>query len=129
MEGEVMGSESKEFRRVIQLPYWRRAEADLILEAWQDSGETLAAFARRWSVNVGRLARWVAEMDEEERPSLGFHRVELVNANSARVTVDATPRLLAELACGAWTVRVPIGFDPEEMGCLLRLVCEEVAAC
>ena len=35
--------------------YWREADARVIVEAWEQSGETGAAFARRLGVHPQRL--------------------------------------------------------------------------
>ena len=42
--------------------YWNEAKARGIIDAWQQSGETLAAFARRLGVNHERLRRWASRL-------------------------------------------------------------------
>ena len=50
--GSVRGAE---LRAVLQGDYWRAESAELIVTAWEQSGETLTAFARRHGV---RRDRW-----------------------------------------------------------------------
>lgn len=37
--------------------YWRPDSAELVVAAWERSGETLAAFARRYGLRRDRLSR------------------------------------------------------------------------
>jgi transposase-like protein len=45
-------------RAALREGYWRAESAKLIVKAWEQSGESLAAFARRHGLRRERLARW-----------------------------------------------------------------------
>ena len=75
-------------------------------DAWHENGETLSAFARRWSLKTKRIARWAAQL-EEERRSVRFHPLRVVECvepvMEAPSAVDIE-RILAEVVCERWTV-------------------------
>ena len=52
---------------------WQEAEARAVIETWQQSGETLAAFARRRGLNRRRLVRWVSRLRAGESKAMRFH--------------------------------------------------------
>ena len=54
------------------LRYWRAAEARGVVEAWEESGETLAGFARRYGIHRRRLGRWVEQLAPEEGEGGGW---------------------------------------------------------
>ena len=73
--GSVRGSE---LRTALQVGYWRAASAELIVTAWEQSGETLAVFARRHGVRRERLARWRDRLRQARGPArLRFHPVKV----------------------------------------------------
>ena len=45
-------------RAAAQSKYWRERNADLVLTALDESGQSLASFAREWGINRARLSRW-----------------------------------------------------------------------
>ena len=57
-------------------PYWREADAVMVLSLWRDSGQTLSAFARQYSLSVQRLRRWHRRLEDQELPK--FHPVQVV---------------------------------------------------
>jgi hypothetical protein len=104
--------------------YWHEAEARAIIETWRQSGETLAAFARRRSLNRRRLVRWVSRLRASDPGPVQFHPV--------RVTGEETrgPRAASiEIEFGASRrVRVSPGFATEDLRRVLAVL-EEVVAC
>lgn len=51
-------SQSITVREAVSSGYWHEEEARAVVAAWRASGERLAVFARRHSVQPRRLARW-----------------------------------------------------------------------
>jgi transposase-like protein len=97
--------------------YWRAAEAEQVLAAWQRSGQSVAAFAGRHGVSEARLLRWRARL----KPAAPvFHPVRVV-ARAAPMAVPSPEPLTLELR-GGRRVRVPVGFDPELLEALVRTV-------
>ena len=102
-------SKSIDVQNVAACSYWCEEDARVIVGAWQASGETLSAFARRYRVDPRRVARWAGRL--EASASVRFHPV--------RVTRDAGPRPSAggieiELPSGA-RIRLPHGFEAEDL--------------
>lgn len=97
--------------------YWRARDAEQVLAAWRRSGQSAATFARQQGLNHSRLLRW----RERLGPSAPvFHPVRVVK----RVGTIATPApapLELELK-GGRRIRVPAGFDPEQLEALVRTV-------
>lgn len=62
---------------VLESPYWRQADASLVLAAWSKSGLSLSAFAGRHGIEAKRLWRWHERL-REKATATAFHRVRLV---------------------------------------------------
>ena len=62
---------------VASRPYWREADARVIVKAWQASDETLARFAQRHRVHRGRLSRWTLRLGSAEPGPVRFHSVQV----------------------------------------------------
>jgi transposase len=76
---ESMARRNAEVARISERGYWSEEEARVVVEAWQESGETMASFARRHGVQAKRVARWVRRLQEpEERTPSGFLPVRVV---------------------------------------------------
>ena len=74
-----MARRNAEVARISERGYWSEEEARVVVEAWQESGETMASFARRHGVQAKRVARWVRRLQEpEERTPSGFLPVRVV---------------------------------------------------
>lgn len=99
-------------RRVAKKGYWREAEARVILAALAESGEGLAAFARRHEVDPRRLGRWRSRLGEGKEASVRFHPVQLSSVAQPRVPESSGIEI--ELA-GGRRVRVGHGFDAEDL--------------
>jgi hypothetical protein len=64
--------------------YWREADARVIVEAWRQSGETGAAFARRVGVHPRRLWWWASRLRRLEVTAMRFHPVRVASADTSR---------------------------------------------
>ena len=109
-------SKAIDVRNVAASSYWGEEDARVIVAAWQASGETLSAFARRYHVDRRRVARWAGRL--EASTPVRFH--------SVRVTQDAEPRpsaqeIVIELPNGA-RIRLPPGFEAEDLRRLLSVL-------
>ena len=95
--------------------YWREAEARVMVAAWRDSGESLAAFCDRYGIASKRVSRWVKRLSAAE---MQFHPVEVVHG-----TEPTDERLELELVSGA-TVRLPPGFAVDDLRHILGVLAE-----
>ena len=114
-------------REVAGRPYWREAEARVLVEAWQGSGEMLAGFARRHGVEPRRLARWVRRFERGADEGVRFHPVRLLEQQAEPEGSGSGAPIEIELAHGR-RVCVPRGFEEEDLRRVL-VVLGEVAAC
>jgi transposase-like protein len=80
---------------------WTADEARTIFEAWQQSGESLAAFARRHHVSAARLYWWKRRIAEVPMPgpsgSVAFAAASIVGAEPM-VTVRLPGEITIEVA-------------------------------
>lgn len=95
--------------------YWRERDAELVLSAWADSGQSLSAFGRQYSISVSRLRRWKRRLADKPLPL--FHSVEVINGPR----MDASNDLELVLRNGRRVV-VRAGFDEETLERLAQLV-------
>ena len=103
--------------------YWNEAKARGIVAAWQQSGETLAAFARRLGVNRKRLRRWASRLGVREPKAIRFHPVQ-VRERASGLLAAAIEIDLGAKCC----IRVPRGFGAEDLRRVLA-VFNEVTPC
>lgn len=104
--------------------YWREDDARRIVEAWQDSREPIARFARRLGVDWRRVSRWATRLGRSEEARLRFHPV--------RVTDEPAPRrgvayIDIEVGRGR-CVRVAPGFATDDLRRVLAVL-EEPRPC
>ena len=103
-------------------PYWHEADARVIIEAWQQGGETASAFARRLGVDSRRLWRWAARLRTAEPAPVHFHPV--------RVASDGADHRAASIEIelgGGRRIRVAAGFEAEDLRRVLAVL--EAATC
>ena len=98
--------------------YWREADARVVVDAWRESGEGLARFARHQGVDPRRLGRWVKRLGRAGGQSPQFHPVRLVE-NAP--TIESGAPIEVELATGQ-RVLVPHGFATEDLRRVLALL-------
>jgi hypothetical protein len=107
-------------------PYWREAEARVVVESWRRSGEPLSGYARRCRVDPKRIARWASRLGKPKLTAgaaLRFHPVRLADdgARQGGFTIEI------ELPYGR-RVRVAPGFDPEDLWGVVAVL-EAAAKC
>jgi transposase-like protein len=106
-----MASKNKDVGRVASLRYWQAEDARVVVEAWKESGEGLAAFARRHGIRPRRLRQWATRL-EAASEALSFHPVQVVEAPSReRAQRDPIEIVLGE----GYSVRVPPGFAAQDL--------------
>jgi hypothetical protein len=92
----------------------------------------MRAFAERWELNPGRIARWKKRLENEpDGEAVDFLPVRIVEPSRPAPVEPPRPastRWVAEVARRDWAVRVPTGFEDRELARLLRVV-EEVESC
>jgi len=129
-----MDESSRELRRVAGLKYWREADAQIVVDAWKDSRESVGCFARRWKLTPSRVDRWARRLICEPAPEpaeMVLHPVRVIEATTAEDLPNSDPTAnasawIAEVVRGDWTVNVPHGFQAGEL-CRLLDVIDEVA--
>lgn len=103
---------------VLGRPYWRSGDAERVLEAWRQSGQSMAAFAREQGLSRARLARWHGRL--RDRP-VAFHPVRVVG-DSPGLAKSVRPTTVDLVLAGGRRVVVGRGFDPELLEKLVRVV-------
>ena len=104
--------------RIAGLPYWRAAEAGVVVDAWRRSGETLGAFGERYGIHPRRLGRWADKHDREDEPPVVFHPVRLAEG---REREGWGAPLEIEVGAG-FMVRVAPGFAAEDLARVLEVL-------
>ena len=115
-----MARKRTEVARITERGYWSEEDARVVVDAWQESGETMASFARRHGVQAKRVARWVRRLQEsEERAPSSFFPVRVVrraDSDSRKVKSGI------ELVRRGWRVRVAPAFVAEDFERVLEVL-------
>jgi transposase-like protein len=104
--------------------YWRSEDARVAVEAWDRSGETLAAFGRRHGIKPQRIRRWADRLAEHDEvpttaESVQFYPVRLVTMEE-RAHESVRP---IEIEFGdRCTLRVPPGFSATDLVRVLQVL-------
>jgi hypothetical protein len=104
---------------VAAIRHWRKADARALIGAWRQSGQTLSAFARTYDVHPERLARWHRLLRTEPPEAVRFHPVRVRTAERRSDGDDDRIELVLR---GERTIRVPRGFDAEDLRRVLAVV-------
>ena len=107
-------SRRAEIRRVAGNGCGREADARVVVAAWQESGDTIAAFGRRHGIDRQRLARWLARLETTVPAAVQFHVVRLAGTGSMGAHEAGTIEIELELA-GGRRVRLCPGFEAEDL--------------
>jgi hypothetical protein len=99
--------------------HWRKDDARVLIGAWQQSGQTMTAFARDHDIHPERLARWHRLLRAEPQESVQFHPVRVRTSACCGDTCDN--RIEVVLSAGH-SVRVPHGFDAGELRRVLAVL-------
>jgi hypothetical protein len=118
--------QSRPLAEALASRYWSEREAGAVLAAWQRSGESATAFARRQGLVPSRLLRWEARLSGkrgEGQPH--FHPVEVVPTRSTAHPAEVEPAFEGQLELIVGSSRrivVRRGFDPELLWDLVRVL-------
>lgn len=107
-------------RQVAAQRYWREGQARVVVEAWQRSGESVAAFARSHGIGSQRLKRWARRL-RGASGRIRFHRVRLVERRPAGDHVQGGAPIEIEWAPGRRVCVFP-GFAAEDLGRVLEVL-------
>jgi hypothetical protein len=108
-EEDHVAKRRTELEEVAGLASWCEEDARVVLDAWQRSGQTIAAFARNQGVGAKRLARWARRLHAEGAQGVEFYPVQVVSREPSQ------GKSTIELVRGAWRVRVAPGFAAEDL--------------
>jgi hypothetical protein len=107
-----MAAVDREVQRIGKLGSWSDPEAKVVVDAWRRSGESRAAFGRRYGIAVHRLYFWITKLGGKSvkapRSGVHFHPVRLTGAE-ASITEPIEIRL----------IRVPRGTAVDELRAVL----------
>lgn len=90
---------------------WSEADGRAAVEAWRDSGLSIAAFARRHGFDEQRIERWRGRINECE-PGVSL----------VPVTVVQRAATALEVVVGTVVIRVAPGFDEPTLRRVLAVV-------
>jgi transposase-like protein len=101
--------------------YWSESEAQAVLEAYEESGLTVAEFARLNGLGPQRLRWWKKKRAEEagEAPSFVPVHIAAPPSRGVREVAPGTARMEVVLARGR-RIQVEPGFDAEALARLVR---------
>ena len=109
-----MDKVDSDVQRIAKQRVWSEAEGQRMVAAWRQSGESRAAFARRYGIPVHRLYYQLTMTDARggvtERGPVPFHPVRVL---PARVEADDAAPIEIRL------IRVPRGVALEELRAVL----------
>ena len=103
-------SKTDSVRRIARRGYWREADARVVVDAWRQSGDSLAEFGRRYGVRSRRIAWWAARLPEAGPVEFDFHPVKL----TGELGRSQDEKLEVELRDGS-VIRLPVGFSLEDL--------------
>jgi len=115
-----------ELTRLAAQKYWNAEDAQVVVEGWRQSGQSLKAFARSHAIQAHRIARWARQLQEtavRERPP--FHPVRVVEALPQDVAGEGRIEVVLS---GGLTIRLPRGFAAAELRQVLDVL-EGRASC
>jgi len=112
-------ADASQLMRVAGLRYWKGEDARVVVAAWRQSGDTVAAFSRRYGVHPRRLRQWIARLDAEGSDSAGFHPVRVRAVDTA---VSERMAAIEIVFRDGPTVRVTAGTAAEDLERVLAVV-------
>ncbi len=110
---------SAKLSALAQNPYWREADARLVLDLWQSSSLSLSAFAAEHGLSHNRLARWRRRLDAKA-PGPRFHPVRVIDSPSVSVAADSSSSSIEVIVAGGRRVAIDRGFDPNLLAEVVR---------
>lgn len=104
--------------------YWQEADARAVIKGWQQSGDTVSAFARRLGVDPRRLSRWASRLCRRDPALVRFHPVRIARDDGRGRRAGV---IEIELGDGR-RLRVATGFETDDLRRVLTVL-HETAAC
>ena len=108
-------------------PYWREAEAQIVVDAWHDSGETGVQFAHRYGLTRGRLTRWAGRLERRAAAPIRFHPVRIADDDAAKFQRGAPIEVVLDADGHVHRVQVPPGFVADDLRRVLVVLHEDRA--
>jgi hypothetical protein len=108
------------FALVLKRRRWTAQDAEVVLSAWRESGDSLSRFASRHGLVAWRLMRWRRVLGKEATPAIQFHRVHV--ARRSRREVETIARGVELVLRDGRRVAVHRGFDPALLEDVVRTV-------
>jgi transposase-like protein len=108
--------------------YWSQESAALVIAAWERSGETLTAFARRYDLRRDRLSRWRDRLRRaQESAGPAFHPVMIRESpdepeDRSGIAPSTQTTELELLLGGGRRITIRPGFDPATLLALVRVL-------
>jgi len=112
-----MADESVAVAGALVARHWREADARAVLEAWQESGETITEYARSRSIQPERLARWERKLRTPAAQAVSFHPVRVTGELGS-----ARPEYIEVVLGEERRVRVAPGFAPQDLLAVLAVL-------
>lgn len=100
--------------------YWTEAEAQMVLEAYEASGLSVAEFARRHGLGPQRLRWWKKRRAEEAGSALSFVPVHVAAPPSRQAREALGTASMEVVLTRGRRIRVEAGFDAGELTRLVR---------
>jgi transposase-like protein len=94
-----------------QRQYWREDDARRVVDAWRQSGLSMAEFAKLHGVHAKRLGRWAQRLQTSPSSAM-FHPVKLLAKQPPNEVGD--PRIEVVLASGC-VIRLPAAFAARDL--------------
>ena len=120
---------SPALRRVLRRRYWREDDARVVVEAVEDSGLTVTAFARQHGLHDSRVRRWWDKLrgcgpsdDGFEAAVACFAPVRVVEPASDAPPVSGEDAVMEVVLGDDVRVRVGPGFHAAALGRLLEVL-------
>lgn len=78
--------------------YWSEDEGRRVVDAWQRSGESAAAFSRRHGLQARRLVYWSKRLANPSSPTVSFVPATVVASDEVAAIIRAPGGIAIELA-------------------------------
>jgi transposase-like protein len=109
-----LGNQHRKLKRIAAKKRWSEEDARVVLDAWRESGQSVAAFSRGIGVGPWKLWMWRKQLDVEEASPPRFVPVRLVQGEAGVTSSERGFEVELELPRGL-RVRAGAGFDPENV--------------
>lgn len=110
---------TKALREAISKGYWNPIDAQVVVEAFRESGESESAFCRRMALTRQRLRYWLTRVPDAPADALSFAECVLrpVRGGDGRSAIAEEP---VRVVVGAVEIRVPVQAGAAYVASLVR---------